>query len=105
MKSLLAAFIFLTSIPLVAQNHFIGLQGGGSFTNVKADDFWSDSFDRSGFMAGFNYEYQFKNSFQLGLDVLYAQKGFNNSIQIFDTNNVLFNDGRFILTTTTYRYL
>ncbi|MEQ8625241.1 MAG: porin family protein [Vicingaceae bacterium] len=93
MKSLLAFLILLTSIPLIAQNHFIGVQGGAAWTDVNGENFIPDNYARKGLMTGLKYEYQFKNNLQLGLDVLYNQKGFKSDILFTDNNGVAISKG------------
>lgn len=76
MKILFTALILITALPAFAQNHLIGLKGGISLTNVNSSDFTFNDADRRGFSGGLTYEYQFSPRLNLGLDVLYSQKGF-----------------------------
>lgn len=93
MKKLLIVLILLTSTSLVAQNHFLGVQGGVAWTNVNGENFIPDNYSRKGLTAGLKYEYQFKSNFQIGLDVLYSQKGFKSDIPIYGVDYMLITDG------------
>lgn len=74
MKKLLAILLLLSTSPIFSQNHLIGLQSGVSWINVNSSENNDLYKARLGAMFGFNYQYQFKNKLQLGVDVLYAQK-------------------------------
>lgn len=90
MKVVLAAFIALIAIPVFAQNHFVGIQGGVGWTDVIADNSTLSEDLRQGINAGLTYEYHFRKRFHLGAEMTYAQRGFTNSIFITDqTGNVL----------------
>lgn len=84
MKKIIALVFILSSIPVFGQNHFIGLKGGINLTNIVSDNFLSKSGFRNGFTGGFTYEYQFENKFNVGLDFLYAQKGFTYDLIFTD---------------------
>ncbi len=86
MRKIITLLIVLFAVPVFGQNHFIGLKGGINWTNVIADNFLSDNDYRNGFVGGLTYEYEFKKKFHIGLDLVYAQKGFNNDIIFTDEN-------------------
>ena len=46
--------------------------------------FFQESDSKQGFCGGFTYQYRIKDKFQIGADVLYAQKGFNDDILFTD---------------------
>ncbi len=85
MRKILAVVIVLFTTPVFGQNHFIGMQGGISWTNVISEDcFFTDTKNRIGIMYGVTYDYTFKNKFHFGIDLIYAQKGFRNEVSITD---------------------
>jgi hypothetical protein len=84
MRKIIAFLSVLCTIPAFGQNHVIGLKGGINWTNVISDNFLSDNEYRNGFVSGLTYEYEFKRKFQIGLDLVYSQKGFKNDIIFTD---------------------
>ena len=84
MRKIITLLIVLFTVPVFGQNHFIGLKGGINWTNVISDNFLSDNDYRNGFIGGLTYEYEFKKKFHLGLDLVYAQKGFKNDVIFTD---------------------
>lgn len=78
-------FLFVFLIPALvinAQTNLIGIKSGVNFTNItnankltynKIHDHIEYKF---GFAGSLSYEYVFKNKISLGVDLLYAQKGF-----------------------------
>lgn len=72
------------SIPTFGQNHFIGLQGGINWTNVNSSNFISDNNNRTGYNGGLTYQYFLNERFNLGIDLLYFQRGFTNDIVFTD---------------------
>ncbi len=84
MRKIITILIVLFTVPIFGQNHFIGLKGGINRTNVISDNFLSDNDYRNGFIVGLTYEYEFKNKFHIGLDLVYAQNGFKNDIIFTD---------------------
>ena len=84
MRKIITLLIVLFTVPVFGQNHFIGLKGGINRTNVISDNFLGDNDYRNGFIGGLTYEYEFKNKFHIGLDLVYAQKGFKNDIIFTD---------------------
>ena len=84
MRSILAFFIVFSSIPAFGQYQCIGLKGGINLTNVINDDIFSHSEFRTGFAGGFTYDYTFESKFTLGLELVYTQKGFTESLIFTD---------------------
>ncbi len=74
--TVLTIVISIISIPACGQNHFIGLKGGINRTNVNSTNFINGSENRTGLNSGLTYEYYLNNRFNLGIDLLYFQKGF-----------------------------
>jgi hypothetical protein len=77
-------YLFLCSIFTFGQSHFLGISGGTSWTKITSNFDVSDFNFRNSISGGIVYEYQFKNNFQIGADLLYAQRGFKNKIQFTD---------------------
>src|SRR5690554_2780435 len=74
------------SLSVTGQNHFVGLKGGVNLNN-RYTSIPNDKTDYStGFIGGLSYEYKLKKDYTLGIDFLYAQKGYSNKI-IFTDNN------------------
>jgi hypothetical protein len=84
MKKLITVLTIVISIPTFGQNHFIGLQGGINWTNVNSSNFLSSNDNRTGFNSGLTYQYFLNERFNLGIDLLYFQKGFTNEIVFTD---------------------
>ena len=84
MRKIITVLILILTIPVFGQNHFIGLKGGINWTNVISDNFLSDNNYRNGFTSGLTYEYQFKQRFHFGFDLVYSKKGFKNDIVFTD---------------------
>ena len=76
MKNTITILILISSISAFGQNHFIGLKGGVNWTNVASSDFPRNSINRTGFSGGISYEFLLNESFVLGGDLLYQQRGF-----------------------------
>ena len=84
MKQITTLLIVLSTIPVFGQNHFIGLKGGINWTNTISTSFIGNNEFRNGITAGVTYDYKFKKKFHLGLDLVYAEKGFKNDIIFTD---------------------
>lgn len=85
MRKIITTFILLTSIAVYGQDHYLGMVGGACLTNVKSDNF-SGGTNRKGLLGGLTYEYKFKKIFHVGLDFVYAQRGFKNDVFNTDQN-------------------
>jgi len=84
MRNLIAVLTILISTPAFGQNHFMGLKGGISWTNVNSANFHDNNDNWTGFNGGLTYEYHMNKKFNLGMDFLYFQKGFTNDIVFLD---------------------
>ena len=84
MRKIITVLILVISIPVFGQNHFIGLKSGMSWTNVNSSNFIGNNDNRTGFNGGLTYEYHLNTKFNLGMDMLYSQKGFTNDIVFTD---------------------
>ena len=78
-KILLFVFLILT-IVTHAQTQLVGIKSGVNLTNVTNNKIYSNCLYKLGFGGGFTYEYLFKNKISLGVDFLYAQKGFEQKL-------------------------
>ena len=84
MRKILTALTILISIQTYGQNHFLGVQGGINLTNVNSSNFTSNNDNRIGFNSGVTYQYYQNERFNLGIDLLYFQRGFTNDIVYTD---------------------
>lgn len=84
MRKIIPVLLILFAIPAFGQNHFIGLKGGVNWTNVISENFLNNNDYKNGFVGGLAYEYEFKKKFHIGLDLVYAQKGFKNDVVFTD---------------------
>ena len=84
MRKIITVLTIVISIPTFGQNHFIGLQGGVNWTNVNSSNFISNNDTRTGFNSGLTYQYRLDEKFNLGIDLLYFQRGFTNDIVFKD---------------------
>lgn len=87
MSKIITVFTIVNSIiiiPVFGQNHFIGLQGGINLTNVNSSNFSSNNDNRTSFNSGLTYQYFLNEKFNLGIDLLYFQRGFTNDIVYTD---------------------
>jgi len=76
-KNVFLLLFTLATLTVNGQNHLIGVTGSVNWTNVTANNnFASDLNYRTGFAAGFSYDYIFKKNFIIGADILYNQRGF-----------------------------
>ena len=85
MKNLTLIMLLIFPLPVVGQNHFLGLKGGVNWTNATST-FLVDNNNRTGFSGGLTYEYRLKKHFIIGADLLYLQNGFTNDITFTDKN-------------------
>jgi hypothetical protein len=92
MKKALIIIFTISGFIANAQDHFIGIKGGLSSTNVNEDVFIGDLDNRLGLSAGISYENIFRKHFSVGADLLYQQRGFKNYV-IF--GNQIGNQGGF----------
>lgn len=84
MRNIIAFLFMLSAIPVFGQNHYIGMKGGINLTNVISDDFFIGNGVRYGINGGLTYEYKLENKFNIGLDLVYAQKGFTEDLIFTD---------------------
>ena len=79
MKSILIPFLLLVGYPTLAQNHFIGVHGGVSWTNANSAIFSFANpyyqYSRMGFTIGVSYENRLKQHLIVGADLMYQQRG------------------------------
>jgi len=90
MKKLLLIICLLFTSLIVAQEHFIGIKGGTSWTDVNTRNVFfgrpGSEEMRNGFNAGIAYEYHMDNRFNIGVDLLYSERGFSQFIDQTDGN-------------------
>lgn len=84
MRKIITVLTIVLSIPAFGQNHFIGLKGGVSWTNVNSTNFTSNTENRTGFNYGLTYEYQVNKRVNVGVDLLYSPKGFTSDLVFTD---------------------
>lgn len=80
MRKILTVLTIIISIQAYGQNHFLGMQGGINLTNVNSSNFINNNDNRTGFNGGLTYQYYLNERFNLGIDLLYFQRGFTNDI-------------------------
>lgn len=90
LKLIFVLIFILFNNVLNAQNHLVGVQFGVNNTNVTDKNFFEDKISKNGFSGGITYEYNFKNNFSLGADLLYSQKGFGNYLILGDVLDPVF---------------
>lgn len=83
MKKLFLLLLLAMSAPAFGQNHYMGLKSGLLVSNVESD-IYKNTESRKGFIGGLTYEYKINRSFNLGVDLLYAQRGFRNNTTLVD---------------------
>ncbi len=75
-KILMFSILLIAVFQINAQNHFLGVKGGVSWTNMVSNaDNESGYKYRTGFEGGLTYDYIFKNSVTVGADLIYNQRG------------------------------
>ena len=84
MRKIITVLTIVISIPTFGQDHFIGLRGGINWTNVNSSNFISNNDNRTGFNSGLTYQYYLSKRFNLGIDLLYFQRGFTSEIVFRD---------------------
>jgi hypothetical protein len=84
MRNILFLLFVSISISAFGQKHFVGVQAGLNLTNITAKDGFDDTEMRTGFIGGINYELKLSDKYQLGIDALYSQQGFNEKIIFID---------------------
>jgi len=82
-RIVIIVFILISSIAF-GQNHFIGVQGGGSITNITAKEDFNDTGMRTGFSGGISYTLKFAEKYQFEINALYAQLGYTDDIILTD---------------------
>lgn len=88
MRSILIVLIITFSTPVFGQSHFVGFRGGANWTKVNSSNLANNADYRNGFSGGLTYEYLLNKRIKLGIDLLYAQKGFTNDIIFTDVNGL-----------------
>jgi hypothetical protein len=88
MRQFLSFLFILISTFALGQNHFVGLQSGLNFTSVKPNEDLENSSMRTGFIGGVTYDLKFSNRYQIGIGLLYSQKGFNDKPIYVEDENV-----------------
>lgn len=85
-----------------SQSNMIGLQSGMSITNVFLDGNYSAKEIGINYRGGFNFTHNVNNLFNVGIDILYEQKGFKDPYVLTDEagNNTVSAIGKF-----NYNYL
>lgn len=102
-NTLIAALMVLISTKISAQNHFIGIQGGFSMTNIQAPKVTIPKDTRIGETAGMFYNVRLFHYLNLGVDVNYIRKGFKSHATLVDASgNVIAENGSLDY---TYDYL
>ncbi len=84
MKHLFLFILITSTLKVAGQNHFIGVKGGASRTNITSSNFVNQHDYRPGFTAGLTYEYLLKRHFTVGADLIHTQRGFTNDIVFTD---------------------
>lgn len=84
MRKVITILIIMISIPAFSQNHFFGIKGGVNLTNVNSTNFIKNNDYRTGYNSGLTYEYKLNDRYNLGVDLLYFQKGFTDDIIFTD---------------------
>lgn len=80
MKSILSIVFVLFAQFVIAQKDSFGFRGGVNWTNVKTDTPFDGSETITGIIGGISYQHQFKSGLYLGVDALYAERGFENDL-------------------------
>lgn len=89
-KSIILLLLSYATLSLSAQNHFLGIKEGVSWSDVTTRNFFDNSNHRMGLVAGLSYDYLFEQSFTLGADVLYSPRGFSDIIILANSHgNIL----------------
>ena len=81
MKSILLPILILVTSSTFAQNHFIGIKGGISWSNASKTGYANDWYynfmeKRRGFTFGLSYENRLKQHFIVSADIMYQQRGY-----------------------------
>lgn len=85
MKYIFLLVVLSVAFVADAQNHMIGLKVGSNNTDISTSQFLMDHNPKSGWLAGFTYDYHFLEQFYFGAALMYDQRGFTNDI-IFTDN-------------------
>jgi len=89
-RKLILLSVFVISMNVSGQFHYIGLQGGLIISNISDDDFVENSKFRKGITTGLNYEFQFSRNLLIGADLLYTQNGYLSDLVFMDeTGNII----------------
>ena len=63
-----------------AQNHFLGVKGGISWTDITAKDFTIDRNFRTGTTFGLTYDVRVQKNTHYGVELIYNQRGFTSDL-------------------------
>ncbi len=70
------SMLFLTTF-IYTQNQFVGIRSGVNLTDVRVNEnLTGDYYVKPGLLVGGSYQFVFTNQLNLGVDLLYAQRGF-----------------------------
>lgn len=86
MKLFITILLTIILIPAFGQNHFVGINGGVSLTNIRSSVIKKGTDYKTGFIGGLSYDYRLKSIFNLGIGLQYAQKGYEQNIIFTDEN-------------------
>ena len=80
MKLLSTVILVLLTLPVAAQCHWVGAVGGVGRTNVTSRNFTGQTNHQYQGTGGIAYEYFLSEHFSIGVDLLYAPRGFVDSL-------------------------
>lgn len=72
------------ALTVAGQNHFVGVKGGYSWTNIATNAFAIHE-TQPGFSAGLTYDFVTKKKLSFGAELLYDRRGYTNEL-IFTDN-------------------
>ena len=106
MKKTIIVLILLSTLPVFGQTHFIGVKGGLNLTNNTAGNMFHPDTYRAGFTGVLSYDYIFKNNINIGVALLYAQKGNKLDLNLTDQygNSLGEQPSHLIIIMTIYLY-
>lgn len=90
-REIITLLILGIAIPTFGQYHIIGIKGGINWTNINSTNFLSSRSkidNGTGVNAGLIYEYSFNKRFNLGIDLLFLQKGFRREFIILEEDGI-----------------
>ncbi|MCH7403742.1 porin family protein [Belliella kenyensis] len=92
MKNIFLFIFVIVAFKVSGQNHYIGVKGGVSSTNIASTNIFSDSNARLGLTAGLTYEYLSNKYLSFGADLIYNQRGFTIETPFTDSQANLTGD-------------